>query len=272
VKTETGFPLADRVIQDLTFRLVSCEDAGLVSAILFGGLTRGEWASTTSDIDLVALLDAEATGKRRAALDAIYDHIEASDPSAYGWLYVYHMPVESLSHPQFRHAGGPVGLRVGNRKRREFMGFPMSVYDAYDIRRFGRTIYGPDVTPMFPEVTLDDLKDMTRLDLKDAMTRYAEIGLPFNDDDCMNVTNTWSYVAWLCRSLYSARHPGFIIAKAQAMNWAKDTLDPRWAPLMDVALGLRFSPETITSEQLQTMRVSFGSFFREVAHRITEAL
>ncbi|MDP2856987.1 MAG: nucleotidyltransferase domain-containing protein [Bacillota bacterium] len=139
---QTGFSVPDRAVRDLILRLTSCQEVGLISLILFGGLTRGEWAPATSDIDLVCLLEDEVDGKDRDALDAIYDHIEAEDPDGYKALYVYHMPVESLRHPQFRAAGGPVGLPVGNHKRRAFNGFPMSVYYSCDIRNFGRTLYG----------------------------------------------------------------------------------------------------------------------------------
>ena len=268
---QTGFSLPDKAVPDLIARLAASAAVRLVSVVLFGGLTRGEWALATSDIDLVCLLEHEVDGSVRIALDAIYDGIEAEDPDAYKPLYVYHMPVESLRYPQFRAAGGPVGLRVGNHKRPMFNGFPMSVYDAYDIRHFGRTLYGPDLRGEFPAVTLDDLKAMTLHDLTNAATRHYEIGLPMGSNDAMDVTSTWNYVAWLCRALYSVSHSGQIMAKGLAMEWAKGIM-PGWTPLLDVVLLLRFSPDNATPEHLQILKVGFGAFFEETARLITDAL
>ncbi len=268
---QTGFSLPDRAVPDLITRLAASTAVRLVSIVLFGGLTRGEWAPATSDIDLVCLLREEVDGNVLGALDGIYDNIEAADPDAYRALYVYHMPVESLRYPQFRAPGGPAGLRVGNHKRRAFSGFPMSVYDAYDIRLFGRTLYGPDLRGEFPAVTLNDLKAMTLNDLHNAGARHSEIGLPMRSNDAMDVTSTWNYVAWLCRALYSVSHPGQIMAKGLAMEWAKGIM-PGWAPLLDVALLLRFSPDRVTPEHLEVLKQGFGAFFEETSRLITDAL
>jgi len=141
----------------------------------------------------------------------------------------------------------------------------------YHMRHFGRTLYGPDLRGEFPAVTLDDLEAMTLHDLTNTATRHSEIGLPMGSNDAMDVTSTWNYVAWLCRALYSVSHPGQIMAKGLAMEWAKGIM-PGWTPLLDVALLLRFSPDNATPEHLQILKVGFGAFFEETARLITDAL
>jgi predicted nucleotidyltransferase len=234
----------------------------MMSIVLFGGLVRGEWVPKTSDIDLVLVLSRPiSVPVVRGAVEAFLDALDRQDERFKRWIYVYILSRDALLFPQYRCEGGPEGLRYGNLKRREFRGFPMSAFDALDLREHGLVLEGEDLLTEFPAASRDELEAATIDSLLMGIRRARDWRLPVEIGVDFDLDATVGYIAWVCRSLFWQVHPGELAAKGQAMQWALEVLPREFHRLLRSCLLARFGPGSLSAEDRSAIMNAYASFY-----------
>jgi hypothetical protein len=97
------------------------------------------------------------------------------------------------------------------------------------LRERGITIIGPDPKELIDPISSSDLKKA----MAPALNSWAKYIL--DHPEIMEHRGYQSYVVLsLCRILYTLR-VGEVVSKRKAANWARETIDPKWEPLIDDA-------------------------------------
>lgn len=206
-----------------------------VGLYVHGSLAGGGFDPQRSDIDFVVVTTGDLTDETLSALAAMHARISASglewarrlegayipqhglrryDPARarYPWLGVDgHFAVEAFDH------GWVIQLHV--------------------LRQHGLVVVGPRPQALIDPIGPDDLRQAQR-----AMLR--EWWQPQLDDHTRLRSREYQAYAVLtmCRALYTLED-GTIVAKAEAARWAQETLDQRWAALIERALAWPRGPQ-----------------------------
>ena len=145
-----------------------------------------------------------------------------------------HAP-QPLTHPNIER--GP-GERLKMARHDEDW-----IIHRYNLRERGITLVGPPPHTLIDPLSPDDLRRATLAILRDWWA------LMLADPAPLRARGYQSYaVLSLCRILYTL-HYGAVAAKREAARWAQETLDPRWAPLIDRAWEGRSDPGSDASPE-----------------------
>ncbi|HEX3051794.1 MAG TPA: aminoglycoside adenylyltransferase domain-containing protein [Aggregatilineaceae bacterium] len=209
---------------------------GILGAQLTGFYLQGSFAvgdfDEHSDVDFIAVIEDELTGEQVQALDAMHDRI-------YGMAIPWAQHLEGSYFPKAL-------LRDVTGKDLWFLdhGSRSLVRDKHCntlvvrwcVREKGIALVGPEPTTLIDPVAVDDLR--------------AEIWATMQDWGQEILTNTEHFnnrfyqafiVLSYCRMLHSL-HVGRVDSKRAGAAWAKATLDPMWAGLIDRTWAGRPNP------------------------------
>ena len=205
-----------------------------VGAYLFGSLASGDF-DDASDIDLLFVTDGEMPHETFCALQSMHARINARETHWATQLEVSYIPRRALRrrdpadclHPHLDRGRGET-----LRPREHHSDW---VVQRHVLRERGLTLAGPDPRTLIAPVSPDEL----RRAMHDLLWWPAEI---LDAPARIGTRGYQSYlVLTMCRVLYTLRH-GAVVSKRAAADWAQETLDARWSPLIERARAGRHDP------------------------------
>ena len=203
--------------------------AGLRGIYLYGSLALGDFTPHRSDIDVVVVTAGELADEQTAALQALHTDLAARWVPWGAELEVSYMPQPALRRYDPAHARYP-SIERGERlvvEEHNSRGF----IQRHVLREHGITLVGPPIREQIDPVDPDDLRRDVRAIAREWLAALRADPLPLRHQGYQGYV-----VMTICRMLYTLQF-GTVVSKPTACRWAREALDPRWAPLIDRALA-----------------------------------
>ena len=239
----------------LTDEIRQSLNGSLVGLYVYGSLVTGDFDKDRSDIDLLAVIDADLDGETFDRLDRMHSRIVEDHPAWEDRIEVAYVPASALWN--FRtHTGQIAVISPGEPFHLKAAGKDWLI-NWYMVREVGVTLFGPPPQTLIPEISQSEFVEAVREQAGEWREWVYKMRTP----------GAQSYaVLTLCRALYTYTH-GRQASKKQAARWAKSYL-PQWAPLIQHSslwLSEDHHEETDDEAGLQeTVR-----FVHDIAGRIT---
>lgn len=226
----TPFAELNDLVVDLASRARAIMGNDLVGAYLQGSFALGD-ADEHSDCDFVIVVADRLTAEQESALRALHDEIPTRDGQWCQRLQGSYAPATDLRH---NDRIGTRWLYVGHGSRTmQWLPHCNTVVVRWILREHGVTVVGPPPSDLVVPISADMLRENARTQLLGFLDHMCTWAWPFR------VAWTQRYlVATYCRILYRLAN-GEVASKAVALQWAMDTLDPAWRPLLTQVLADR---------------------------------
>jgi predicted nucleotidyltransferase len=207
----------------------------LIGMYLFGSLANGGF-DKDSDIDILIVTKDEISEEAFSALYAMHEKISALDSPWAIQLEVSYIPKAALRRYDPMNNKHPHHDR-GNGERLHVMQHDSDwIIQRFILRERGITIIGPTPKSLIDPVSSDDLKWA----VVDILNSWIKGFL--DDSSILESRGYQSYtVLTLCRILHTYEYC-VIVSKPVAAEWAKQTLDKKWIPLIERAWSGRQNP------------------------------
>lgn len=204
----------------------------LLGMYLYGSLALGDFNPDGSDIDFLAVMEDEVSAAALAALQALHERVFVLDPPFSEELegsYVSRAALRRFDPATARHPHIDRGEATVHVTQHEVD----SIFQRYVLREHGVTLVGPPPSTWVDPITADDLRQAT---VELVRIWWA----PMAHDPWRLYQPGYQVYAVLtmCRMLYTLSH-GDVVSKPAAAQWALETQDARWAPLIERALAWR---------------------------------
>jgi hypothetical protein len=213
-----------------------------VGLILDGSLTSGDF-DQDSDIDFVVITAEEITEDTFLALQAMHDRLAIT-----GSVWAIQLEGSYISQRGLRRYD-PAYTRYPNLERGEGERLKWADHDeGWNIHRWVLRERGILVAGPSPETLIDPL-DPARLKkaMQPVLCGWAA-GFLEAPERMGQQRGYQSYIVLtICRILYTLS-TGKVASKPSAARWARETLDPRWAPLIERAWEGRHSGSSAIQE------------------------
>jgi phosphoribosylglycinamide formyltransferase-1 len=228
----------------------------LVGMYLDGSLTSGDF-DTASDIDFLVVTEAEVTPDQFSALQAMHERVAAADPRWGAELegsYISRAAIRRYDPVLSMHPN----LERGKVERLKMVPHEEDwIIHYHVVRERGIPLFGPDPKSLIDPVSPDDL----RRAMRPCLEKWWQPMLA--DPAPLKRTGYQAYaVLTMCRICYTLA-TGEVASKTSAVHWAKESLDGRWAPLIDRALAGRYNPDPETTPEQITQTQEFIRFVLE---------
>ncbi len=235
IKVPTPYPEVNALLRELLAGIRAILGDGLVGMYLDGSLANGGF-DADSDIDFVAVCDAEIQGDRFAALQAMHDRIAATDSVWATQLEGSYLSARALRRFDPANCLHPnIERGMGERLKMIEHGEEWDVH-RYILRKSGITLAGPAAQTLIDPVSPDQL----RRGMHAALSGWAT-GLLKNPARIGSQGYQSYIVLSQCRILYTLAN-GDIVSKQDAARWAQSALHPRWSALIERAPAGRRNP------------------------------
>ncbi len=225
----TAYPEVNRVLNELYAGAKSALGAQFVGMYLFGSLTTGAF-DEASDVDVLFVTDGPASDETFEALKSMHARVAELDVWCATQLEVSYIPQKAVRRFDPNDKLYP-RLDRGRGEQLYWMSHESDwVVQRHLAREFGHPIEGPSLKELIDPVSPDELRA--------AMRPLLRNWLPYLGDPVEHVTHRGyqSYIVLtVCRVLYTIQ-TGEVATKPQAAEWAMQTLDPRWTPLIEHAI------------------------------------
>jgi hypothetical protein len=219
----TPFEELDAVLVDLTGSVRDILGDTFVGAYLQGSFALGA-GDINSDCDFIIATTVLPSGSVEAELRRLHDEI----PTRPGF-WTKELEGSYADVPSLRSVDGlGVPWLYCDRGHRELSWDTHcnSLHTRWILRYHGITIAGPQIADQVDKVPPEAIRDAMRHALPQVMPGIKTWA-------SFDVAWTQRYaVATYCRILYSL-HTAEVASKRHALDWARDTLDPTWRPLLD---------------------------------------
>ncbi|HEU5102823.1 MAG TPA: aminoglycoside adenylyltransferase domain-containing protein [Roseiflexaceae bacterium] len=207
-----------------------------VGMYLDGSLANGDF-DQASDIDFVVVTTDEITSDLFLALQAMHDQIATSESRFAVDLEGSYIPRAALRRYDPAHAVHP-NIERGAGERLKLVHHDTAwLVHLHILRERGITLAGPPARSLIDPIAPADLRQAMLSVLAGWAARIL-------DQPARIATHrgSQSYIVLsLCRVLYTL-DSGAVVSKQAAANWAKESLDARWVPLIERALAGRHDP------------------------------
>ena len=228
------YPEVNQLIQKLLKRVQTILGDQFVGMYLFGSLTSGDF-DQNSDIDVVVVTVDAISSDLFGALQSMHAKIYAGDSPWTIQLEVSYIPQHALRrydpanslHPHIDRGSEAFFMMQHNESW---------IVQRYVLRERGIILAGPDPQTLIDPVSSDDLQQ--------AMVAVLNRWTPqFLEDPAKLIhRGGQSYIVLtLCRILYTLQY-GTAVSKQVAAQWAQETLDAHWTPLIVRAWTGRHHP------------------------------
>jgi predicted nucleotidyltransferase len=206
-----------------------------VGLYLYGSLASGDFNPQASDIDFVVVTAADLSDEAIHNLEALHVRLWSSGLKWATKLEGAYVPRHTLRRHDPNSAPCPT-INEG-RFYLDRLGSDW-IIQRYILREYGAVVCGPSLKLSIDPVRPDDLRRAVAGVLR-------EWWQPMLADPAWIRTREYEAFATLtmCRALYALAH-GDIVSKPVAARWALQTLDDRWAELIDRAVAWPQEPQS----------------------------
>ena len=231
----TPYPNVNEILSILLSNVQKILGAQFVGMYLFGSLANGDF-DEHSDIDVLIVTDGEVSENTFSALQELHRSINKVDSPWAIQIEASYIPGNALRrfdpanklHPHMDRGSAEILHMMSHESD--------WIIQRHTLRERGIVICGPDLQYLIDPISSDELRQA----VIDVLPLWA---LPvLSEPSLIKKRGYQSYfVLSLCRMLYTLKH-GEILSKPAAAEWAMDTLDPKWKPLIERALIGRQHP------------------------------
>jgi len=226
----TPYPELNAVLRELVESVQAVLSNNFVAACLQGSFAVGDF-DRHSDVDFIIAVEKELSDDQVHALQTMHEHIYRLDCVWAQHLEGSYFPKRVLRcHSQ---RGKQLWyLDNGSRSLIESE-HDNTVVVRWVVREHGIALAGPDPATLVEPIPVGTL----RQEIMEGMSSWGQQILA--EPDRINNRFYQSFaVLHYCRMLHDL-HTGFVGSKRAGAEWAKATLDPSWAELIDRAWGGR---------------------------------
>jgi predicted nucleotidyltransferase len=220
----------DPEVEELLSRLVEKQEevlgGDLLGCYVFGSAAMGAFESGISDVDTVAVLQADPTSARLTALGRLHQEIAEDMPAWEDRVEVVYLSSRALE--TFRTESSTAARISPGEPFHAIEVDPGWLIDWYQLREVGVALRGPSIDSLVPEIAHGEYVDAVRRHL-----------LTWRDsvDDLESSGDQAYAILTMCRGLRTVR-TGEHVSKREAARWASEQL-PRDADLIRDALEWR---------------------------------
>jgi hypothetical protein len=205
-----------------------------VGLYLYGSLASGDFNPHSSDIDFVVVTDTHLPDELIHDLEALHVRLWSSGLKWAAKLEGAYAPLQTLRRHDPNAAPCPTineGKFYLDRLGSDW------IIQRYILREYGAALCGPSLKHAIDPVTPDELRGA----VVDVLREWWR---PVLDDPRFIRSRAYEAYAVLtmCRALYALEY-GVIVSKPVAARWARQTLDDRWAELIDRAVAWPQAPQ-----------------------------
>jgi predicted nucleotidyltransferase len=236
----TAHPLVDVVLSRLLAQLQNLLGEQLVGLYLDGSLATGDF-DAASDIDFVVVLHDEPSAPLFVQLQALHDDLASLDSP-----YKHDLEGSYLSKAALRRYD-PALTRAANLKRGPTERLKWVELDEswlthrFILRQRGIVLFGPPLASLIDPISPDDLRQQ----MQQVLAKYAQ--WTFDNQQHITTSGFQSYlVLTFCRICYTLSR-GDVASKKVASDWAQQTLEQTWQPLIEQAWQDRQQPNRPTT-------------------------
>ncbi|GIE99082.1 aminoglycoside adenylyltransferase domain-containing protein [Paractinoplanes rishiriensis] len=222
----TRFPALDALLTELVGTARDILGNTFVGAYIQGSFALGG-GDEHSDCDFIIATTVLPSGRAEADLRRLHDEIPTRTGPWTSELEGSYADIASLR--SVADMGVPWLFNNHGHRELTWDTHCNNPHARWILRNRGITMAGPPVTDLVDEVPPEALRDEARAALPTIMSDLRTWA-PFD------IAWTQRYaVATYCRTLYTL-DTAEVAYKRQAMEWARDHLDPRWRPLLTQAI------------------------------------
>lgn len=232
----TPYPEVNAVLGPLLDEVRTTLQDQFIGMYLFGSLTNGGF-DRASDVDVLIVTHDELPIETFSALQAMHARIAALDSWCATQLEVSYIPREALRRYDPAHNLHPHLDRDPGEKLRLMMHGSDWIVQRSVLRERGITLAGPPPDTLIDPISAHGLREAMLPVLYDWLAMLIDNPAEIKSSGYQSYT-----VLTVCRVLYTLRS-GKVLSKKAAADWAKETLDPRWARLIERAWHTRQSPD-----------------------------
>ena len=241
------YPRVSALIEELFQRIQASMGDRLKGLYIFGSLVAGDFDVKTSDIDLLAIVEADIDSTTLMALKEMHDEIIRSYPDWEDRIEVAYVSVNAMKNFK-THSRLIARISPGEPLHHREMDIQW-LMDWYQVQEQGASVFGPPPQQYIPHISheefiasLENRLPCWRTDVRDARTIGHQ-----------------SYIILsLCRSLYAIHHHQQI-SKIAAGEWASRAF-PEWSELIRDALRWHGSSDKSDSLSTQAEAIRFVEF------------
>ena len=203
----------------------------LVGFYLYGSLSLGDFDPQSSDVDFLIVTTEDLSGKVLEELRDMHASISSSGLPYANRLEGSYIPRAALRRYDPHNASHPtigvdwefhVGQHGGNW-----------VIERHIVREHGVIVWGPSPSTLIDPVPQRELREAVCEMLRDFW--QAQLA----ESEWLRSRDYQAFaVLTMCRALYTLSQ-GAVVSKPEAAAWARQTLDPKWRPVIERALTWR---------------------------------
>lgn len=213
-----------------------------VGMYLFGSLANGDF-DQHSDIDVLVVTDGEISENTFSAIKEMHEKIQKIDSPRAIQLEVSYTPQKALRRFDPNNKLHPHMDRGANEVLHMKSHESDWIIQRYLLRERGIIIDGPDLKTLIDPIASSELRQA----VIDELPLWGDF--VFNNSSTLKSHGYQSFcVLSFCRMLYTLQNKA-VLSKAAAAQWAMDTLDARWKPLIEQAILGRQNPDSETPSE-----------------------
>jgi phosphoribosylglycinamide formyltransferase-1 len=264
LKFSIPFPEVKTLIDELLRGVREVLGEHLIGFYLDGSLTGGDF-DLASDIDFLAVTEAEITPEQFSELQAMHDRVAATDPR-----WGVELEGSYLSRAAVRRYDPALAMHP-NLERGKTERLKIARHDEdwivhyHVVRERGITLFGPDPKTLIDPIPPDALRQAMRSTLEKWWRGFLDDPAPLKRHGYQSYA-----VLTMCRIGYTLA-AGDVASKTVASGWAKNNLDSRWSTLIDRAFNGRMNPDPDTSVEVISETQDFIRFILEVSRQSSMA-
>jgi predicted nucleotidyltransferase len=226
----TRFPELNAVLSELVDGARSVLGDDFCAAYLHGSFATGD-ADEFSDVDFVIVCNDELTDEQQRGLQVLHRRLHALASPWAQHLEGSYIPARHLHRVDWSHR--PFFFLDNGARELVWDDHCNTAVVRWLLREHGLVLAGPDPKTIVEPVSGADLQREARARAHD----YAD----WAHAEPMSAWMQPYLVLTFCRLLFTLAN-GRVATKREAADWALETLDPQWAPLVRQALADRADP------------------------------
>lgn len=244
----TSYEDVNKVLELLAEGLKELLSNQLAGLYLTGSLTYGDFDKGSSDIDFLAVLTNPLTDQQIEAVKQLHQRIGEAVPFWAKRLegsYITTAMAKTKAQPAEQRPyvnGGKVNLyKYGNEW----------TINLYALLETGVAIVGVEPKEMFPNVTIEDVREASKQDFLNDWQPKLDDPDAFNSKSYDSNHLKAYTVLTMCRILHRAKNDG-IASKRVASRWVKETYSD-WAGLVEKAEHWQHGKQMSTDSEVRDL-------------------
>lgn len=229
----TPYPELNAVLRELVVSAQAILGDTFVAACLQGSFAVGDF-DRHSDVDFIIAVEHELSDEQIQALQTMHGRIYSLDCGWAQHLEGSYFPGETLRH--YNQRGKPLWYLDHGSRSLVQSDHCNTVVVRWVVREHGIALAGPSPATLVNPIPVEALRQEIMATIKDWGQQILDKPEPFNN----RFYQTFIVLSY-CRMLHDL-HTGSTGSKRAGAEWAKATLDPSWAGLIDRAWDGRPNP------------------------------